>query len=284
MDPITFDAHGRHAQAVKFTKDSKTLISVGQDAYIRLWSVPVFEPISAFAGHEKSVNSISLSPDESRLVTGSSDGTVRIWSFPEGKTLHVLDKQVSGTFSPDGTQVATISTQGRVHLWDAQSGEMTAKFPALDKRIFAVAYTPDNAQLLVGGTESIFRLQLPNGEQVGSLTGHQYAASLVFSPDNNVFATTGADGMLRFWSYPDWIALKTVYIGKSGVLQIAFHPDGTHVAVSVDNGIQIHLVTDGDLERSINTSIKGMYGVAFSPDGQFLANAAADGKVRVWQV
>jgi hypothetical protein len=29
--------------------------------------------------------------------------------------------------------------------------------------------------------------------------------------------------------------------------------------------------------------VKGVYGLAISPDGRYLANAAADGKVRVWQ-
>jgi len=28
--------------------------------------------------------------------------------------------------------------------------------------------------------------------------------------------------------------------------------------------------------------LKGLYGVAISPNGKYLANAASDGKVRVW--
>ena len=41
-EPIVIDAHGRHAQAVAFTKDGKRLVSAGQDACVRFWSVPVF--------------------------------------------------------------------------------------------------------------------------------------------------------------------------------------------------------------------------------------------------
>src|SRR5262245_56801285 len=105
-EPIVIDAHGRHAQMVRFTRDSKLLVSVGQDAMVRLWSVPGFAAAGAFAGHTKSVNCISFAPDEQLLATASSDGTVRVWSFPDGKPVQVLERQTTGTFSPDGERFA----------------------------------------------------------------------------------------------------------------------------------------------------------------------------------
>lgn len=74
-EPFVIDAHGRHAQAVAFTKDGKLLVSTGQDACVRLWSVPGFEAAAVFEGHTNSVNSISFSPDSALLATGSTDGT-----------------------------------------------------------------------------------------------------------------------------------------------------------------------------------------------------------------
>ena len=97
------DAHGRHAQAVRFTRSGELLLSAGQDAAVRLWSVPSFQAAGVLEGHEKSVNSLSFSPDESRLATGSTDVTVRLWSFPDGDLVHTLEKQVSAIFSPDGS-------------------------------------------------------------------------------------------------------------------------------------------------------------------------------------
>src|SRR5262245_15221709 len=136
------DAHGRHAQAVRFTKDGKLLISVGLDKHVRLWSVPGFTAVVSFAGHKNSVNSISMTPDEQRLATGSTDGTVRVWSFPEGRSLHTLDKQVSGVFSPDGARLATVTGKGVVVLWDTATAKQLHTIPALDKRTTAVAFTP----------------------------------------------------------------------------------------------------------------------------------------------
>src|SRR5271166_6552316 len=108
-EPIVIDAHGKHAQAVAFTKDGKHLVSTGQDACIRLWSVPGFQAEGVFEGHKNSVNSLSFSPDGTLLATGSTDSTVRVWSFPQGKCLHVLAKQSTAWFAPDGKHLATIS-------------------------------------------------------------------------------------------------------------------------------------------------------------------------------
>jgi WD40 repeat protein len=104
-EPTVLDAHGRHAQAVHFTRDGKTLVSAGQDARIRLWSVPDFAPAGELSGHAKSVNTLSFSPDEKLLATGASDPAVRLWSFPEGKTLHTLARQVHAVLSPDAARL-----------------------------------------------------------------------------------------------------------------------------------------------------------------------------------
>ena len=83
-EPIVIDAHGRHAQAVAFSKDGKWLVSTGQDACIRLWSVPGFQAAGVFEGHANSVNSISLSPDGSLLATGSPRPVERHRGTPSG--------------------------------------------------------------------------------------------------------------------------------------------------------------------------------------------------------
>jgi WD40 repeat protein len=43
-------------------------------------------------------------------------------------------------------------------------------------------------------------------------------------------------------------------------------------------------VEDGGSSVKLPVSVKGVYQLAFSGDGKWLALAAADGKVRVWQL
>ena len=68
----------------------------------------------------------------------------------------------------------------------------------------------------------------------------------------------------------------------SGTFQLAVAPKGDVVSVGADHVIQTFSLKDGKLVGRIEVPVKGVYGLAISADGRYLANAA-DGKVRVWK-
>ena len=277
------EAHGRHAQRAVFTADGETLVTCGQDAAIRLWKVPGFAPDGAFEGHEASVNTLSFSADGGLLATGSSDGTARIWSFPGGRELAVLDGQVAAACSPAGG-FATISTKARAVLWDGNYDE-AGTLPLLDRRLFSLTFTSDGAALLVAGTGTVHRVDVKGRAKAGGYAGHQTSvASMSLSPDGSLLATTGAEGTLRVRRVAGGAELFAVRPGRPGVLQTAFSADGSQVAVSTDFAIQVRSAADGVLLSTLEVPTKGVFGLAFSPDGRFLANAGADGRVRVWRL
>lgn len=280
----TIDAHGRHAQAVYFTKDNKTLVSAGQDACVRLWSIPEFQAKGSIEGHKKSVNSLSFTSDERLLATGSTDRTVRVWSFPEGKCRHTLDNQMTAVFSQKGDRLATISFKGEIGLWEGSSGHQLASLSELDRRPTSITFTRDGSTLLVGGMGPIHQVAVAAGNKTSELKGHQSVVTcLRVSPDGKWLASTGADGYLRIWSTADWSEAQTVKIEGSGVFQIAFSPGSDSITVSADFVIRSYAVKDGKLLERIQVPLKGLYGVAISADGKYLANAAADGRIRVWE-
>jgi len=279
------DAHERHAQAVAFTPDSAMLVSVGMDAAIRTWRVPGFEPAGVILGHQNSVNSVVLSRDGRRLGTCSTDGTARIWSFPEGQLLHVLEGQRLPRWSPDGRLLTTISARSRITHWDATTCELLQELPAIDRRVICFEHAPDEGQLLIGGTGTIHRVRLHNGAPIATLTGHGVAVmSLAVSPNRAVLASTGAEGTLRFWDTAGWQVLREIPLHTGGALATVWAPDGSQVAVAGDHVVQLVALRERDPIIRLEVAIKGLYGVAFSPDGRWLANAGADGRLRIWEM
>lgn len=283
--PRVLDAHGKHAQAVHFTRDGKRLVTCGQDAHIRVWTVPGFKQERALEGHEKCVNSLSFSADGERLATAASDPAVRLWSFRDGKCLFTFPKQSMAALGPDGDHLVTVSSKGELVLWDGHTGERRKTLPALDKRHMSLAFSANGLFLFVGGTGPIHRIAMPDGLVDGVHKGHQIGvACLKASPNPAILASTGLDGTLRFWTVVGGDEVTCVPLDSTGVLQLAFAPDGRSIAVSVDHAVLLLSAPDGVLRQRFEVPVKGVYGVAISPDGRYLANAAADGRVRVWEL
>lgn len=283
-EPVTvIDAHRGSAQRVAFSPDGASLVSCGQDGLIRLWKVRSFAPDGAFEGHGASVNTLSFSADGGLLASGSSDGTVRVWSFPGGRDLDLLDGQVAAAVSP-AAGLATISTKARAVLWDDNRDEV-ATLPLLDRRLFSLAFTADGASLLVAGAGAVHRVDVKARAKAGEYAGHQTAvAAMALSADGALLATTGAEGSLRVRALAGGAERFAVRPGRPGTLQLAFAPGGDRVAVAIDFAVQLRSAADGALLSTIEVPVKGVYGLAFSPDGLLLANAGADGKLRVWAV
>ncbi len=283
--PLVLEAHGKHAQAVHFTRDGKHLVSCGQDTAVRLWSVPRFETVRALSGHEKSVNALSFNADETRLATASSDPGVKLWDFQQGKCLFTLENEIHAALGPDGDHLVTISAKNALTLWDGRTGARRKTLGPLDKRHLALAFSANGLFLFVGGTGPIHRVALPDGTVDGVHVGHQIGvACLKASPNPAILASSGLDGTLRFWTVVSGDEVNCVPLEAQGVLQLAFAPDGRSIAVATDGAVLRLRAPDGDLIARHEVPVKGVYGVAISPDGRWLANAAADGRVRVWEL
>jgi WD40 repeat protein len=240
--------------------------------------------VGAIVGHRNSVNSLAFSPDEKLLATSSSDGTVRVWSFPDGRPDLVLDKQVAARFSPTGRYLATLSTRGHISLWDMPGGKAVVRVEPIDRRLFALAFTPDERHLLAGGTGSVHRIAIPEGKVEPSVEAHQQAVTaLRVSPDGRTLASTGYPGEAKFWSVDEMSPRATVPLGGTGVMSLAFAPDSSQINVSIDFYIVTIGLKDYTVTNRLRVGVKGVYGLACSPDGRYLAAASADGKVRVWE-
>ena len=283
-----FKAHPRHAQSVLFSPDGNELATTGMDALVQIWSVPEFERLRSLTGHEKSANAIDLSPDGKTALTGSTDRTVIIWDWESGEQIHRLaghrNTVAAVKFSPDGTLAATSSYGGRVGIWRKGSDSLDI-FRSHPKHVTSVSFSTDGKTLATAGLGNVVKMwDIKNLELVKELEAPgQAATSCLYLPGGNLCCTT-YEGELAVYAEETYElvmsgALKCGRVNSSVVLR------GTNsLFCSVDGGVAVLDLANLEVLAHYETGIKGMYGVASSPDGNLAAAVSADGRCRVWEI
>ena len=205
---------GRHngiAYDVRFTRDEKTLVSVGTDKTVRFWDVAARKQTKALLLPADGY-SVELSPDESQVLVACADGVVRILSRESGAVLHSLqtrdtrDWSNEATFSPDGRWVAVAESNGNISFWEAGTGLLHARLIGHIASATSIAFAPDGQRLASTGQDgqvhlwSVPELIQGNSAATPALSIRAHAAgalSVRFSPNGEYIITAGADGTVR---------------------------------------------------------------------------------------
>ena len=151
--------------------------------------------------------------------------------------------------------------------------------------VTAVAFSADGEVLCSSGLGSeILVWSVADGRLERSLEGHEVAVgSLEVSPDGRYLISTGYEGTAKAWSTEDWKISWSVELPSTAGF-LALSPDGETLAVSTDFKVLLWSTSSRGLVEELPVPAKGVYQLDFSPDGRWLAVAAADKRVRVWEL
>ena len=207
-----------------------------------------------------SLSAIAFSPDGRLIATGSGGqfyrgkggSTVEFWDRETGQrlpTLHRTENVVWGlAFSPDGTDLALGGTNPQVEVRDAHTGAVRwSKHEPTLPQAMSIAFSPDGKALAVGfgqySQQEAFQVKVYEVE-----TGRETAA------------------------FPG---------PRGGVNDLAFHPDGRHLAVAGAEVVEVWDVGAPKRVRELRGHSKWVYGVAYSPDGKWLATGGWDRTIKL---
>jgi WD40 repeat protein len=299
------DGHTNAITRLRATADGRWLISASYDHTIRYWDLQapagggaavvlnsrareqaagrrggkVPPPLEAkvqtqqaarvLTGHREWVTGLTLGRDDHLLLSGDDGGQVIVWDRPAGK--EVRRWQAKGwsyavALAPDNKQalvaerIPLVFDSGRhagVKLWDVTTGQVQRDLGPDFKGIYlaAAAYSPDGKLLALG-----------RGGEVDGLSG-------------KVFLVDPATGK----------KVRELAPGHQyGVTDLAFHPDGRHLASSGrDTVVRIWDTAGGKLVKELGKPRGGQFkdwihAVSFAADGRRLAAADMAGAVQVW--
>jgi len=145
------------------------------------------------------VYGLAFSPDGSRLAAAAADG-VTVWDADTGAATTWEDgprEAFAVAFSPDRATVV-VSERGAVRARAATTGQVVQSFAASPLRVNAVAYSPDGARLVTGGSDGTVRVwDAASGQELVTLLAGATKVTGVAWAGDRVFATAG--GPVLVW-------------------------------------------------------------------------------------
>jgi WD40 repeat protein len=204
------------------------------------------------------IQNFDLSPDGSTLVCAYFPSTLIVWDAQTGRRKKVIDPWESGfgdvAFSPDGTMFVTgpgnITTETgarTITFWDAKTYRAKGKIVSAGS-VQTVRFSPDGKSLAVVsdvGTDP------DTTETVVELWDVQSKTLAAVQP------------------------AKGRSLGGSSLFimsRVAFSPDGSRLATSTKQTVEVWDVKTGELVQTLRGHEKDVSSVRFSPDNRYLVS------------
>ncbi|HET6833875.1 MAG TPA: BTAD domain-containing putative transcriptional regulator [Acidimicrobiales bacterium] len=242
-----FDGTG----GLALSPDGRTLVVTRSGAGPGLFDTRTGRLTAELVGHDGPVFAATFSPDGSLVATVSDDRTAAVWDATTGEQLHLLEghagEVTAASFGADGATLYTLGLDGALFVWDLEHTHGLAReiLPP------AAARGAQFAQSLAPGAET---------------------AVYVTVDRRRLFIVNVATGQRR--------ELKAPSGARVDVTWVATRPDSRRVVTVETRGtVRLWDIDTGEMLAMQGRGRENLGAVAFTPDGEHVVVADADGRV-----
>jgi len=284
----TINAHNNRVTTLSFSPDGKLLASGSDDSSIRIWDFQTETLLQTLQGHSSYIWGLGFSPNGQYLASASQDGHVLLWQ--KSNADFELRNDIQGhsegmwsiAWSGDSSKFASAGGD-QVWLFNVFDGRFIEKFDGNQAWETGMAFSPDNSQFASHTpNDSIIIWDIEKRTIVQSLSSPGFG-DLLYSQDGKllIFATGNS---IEIWDSEKWSKKRTLEIDAE---RLSINPDGSLLASNAGDHINPLLclwdVSSGKLLSQIPIQeVDAIRSIKFSPDGDFIAVASHDGKIRIF--
>jgi WD40 repeat protein len=148
--------------------------------------------------------------------------------------------------------------------------------------VYPVAYSPDGQWIASGSWDGTVRLwDALTGELAAVLRLGNFVRTLAFSPDGTWLVTgCDKDARLQIWDVATARLRRTIPGPGPTLATVAVSPDGARIAARTYEGpLSVSDFATGREVFRLDQKNKAMRGLAYSPDGRWLAGSGEDPKI-----
>ncbi|MEM9120359.1 MAG: hypothetical protein AAGD09_21110 [Cyanobacteria bacterium P01_F01_bin.56] len=209
-----------------------------------------------------------------------------------GVTQTLLERRSQGTLNDYVTAIAwsphhslaIASAAGEILLVNPESSKEQFLQTGNEQSIDCLAFSADGRYLAAGGQSGqllIWSISSPTDPPMVIPHPRTWLDRLSWHPTRNELAFS-LGRYAQVWDAEVETVVTTLQFENSSVLDLVWHPQGSHLIISGHQGVKIWPSDDWDADPTVREIDAASVAIALSPDGQYLASGNLDQTLLVW--
>ncbi len=244
--------------------------------------------IDRFQAHDGQVTNIAFAVGGRFLVTTGTDGLMKVWNAATRTTERIieLDSGPATALAVYGNIALTGHPEGVATTWDLGTGFKLKTYQRNKADITAVAFAGGPSRFWIASrdwTIALWEARTPSAP-LHVLTGHDRPVlALSYNEASGLLVSGSADRRAKVWRAADYKLLRTYSKSKDFISAVTSSQSGNRLATGALDGRIRTMSRRSRRYREIRAHSAAITGLAFSPNGEALLSASADGTIKVWR-